>query len=106
MTEQDDRIEALLRTRRIEPVSDAGFSARVLAQLPTRRRLGHRWAVPALASIGALITALIVPWVQVSSVLLAEVTQPQTFLAVAVTATVLVWAGSAWVLLDRRHHAL
>src|SRR5215472_13425238 len=93
MTEQDDRIEALLRARRIQPTPDDGFSARVVAQLPSRR-LGPRWTVPALSSVGALITALIVPWDQVSSALV-EVTQPQIFLAVALTVTVLVWSGSA-----------
>lgn len=103
--EQDDRIEALLRTRRIQPTPDGGFSARVLAQVPSRRRNRDRWIVPGLSGVGALMTGLILPRDQLSSAL-AVLAQPQVFLAFALTFTALVWIGSAWVLLDRRYRAL
>jgi hypothetical protein len=105
MSEQDDRIEALLRTRRIQPTPDEGFSARVMGQLPSRGRRDHRWIVPVLSGIGALLAALILPREQLSSAI-ADLAQPQVFSALALTVTALVWIGSAWVLIDRRYRAL
>jgi len=105
MTEQDDRIEALLRTRRIQPTPDGGFSTRVMAHLPRRRRLAHRWIVPALSVFGALLAALIVPRAQLSPAL-AAVAEPQTFLILALAVAVTVWIASVWVLIDRRYRAL
>ena len=104
MTEQDDRIEALLRTRRIEPIPDGGFSAQVMAGLPSRRR-GHRWIVPALSGIGALMAALILPKDQLSMAI-ADLAQPRVFLELALAFTSIVWIGSAWVLVDRRYRSL
>jgi hypothetical protein len=104
MTGQDDWIETQLRTRRIEPIPDAGFSEQVLTRLHARRS-AHRWIVPTLSGIGALATALTVPKAQLSSAV-ALVAEPQAFFVLALGVAALVWIGSAWVLLDRRHRAL
>lgn len=104
MSGPNDWIEAQLRTRRIEPTPDGGFSERMVAVLPTPRS-ARRWIVPTLSGTGALLTALTVPRAQWSSAL-ALVAQPETFLVLALAMTTLVWIGSAWVLLDRRDRAL
>ncbi len=57
---EDDRLAALLR-RRTDPIPDDGFSARVLAALPSARR--DRPAIPlAAVMLGALAGILYAWW--------------------------------------------
>ena len=108
MNQENDWIEAQLRARRIEPVRDDGFSERLAAQLHPHRtvhRATPRWIVPTLSGIGALLTGVTVPPAEWSSAI-TWASQPQSLLILALAATVVVWSGSAWALLDRRHRAL
>lgn len=55
----DSSIDALLRQHFDGPVADAGFSDRVMRQLPARRR-ARRWQLPVgiLAGLGACLWSL------------------------------------------------
>ena len=59
----DAWLETLLRddahTR--SSITDAGFSARVLAELPPDRKRRYRWIVPAAAVLSTLLAIALVP---------------------------------------------
>jgi hypothetical protein len=61
--EQKDPLDALLREQNTY-VNDAGFTTRVIAALPQRRR--HSWLRPTLllgaAAIGSVLAAQWLPW--------------------------------------------
>lgn len=57
MTEDNDWVEQLLRADRAIPVRDEGFTARLLAQIPSRQRW-RTWITPLMTGIGALLAFL------------------------------------------------
>jgi hypothetical protein len=63
MSTTEDRLHAALRTPE-PPVADDGFSERVLARLPSKRRVAlpaRRWTLAAAAGVGSLATILFTP---------------------------------------------
>jgi hypothetical protein len=101
MTERgNDALEAVLRTA--EPaIADDGFSERVMAGLPQRKRrraVTRRWTLAVAAGTGSLLTILLAPSIEGLGLALPYVGMLPvlTMLAfVAVVAAPLFWASSS-----------
>ena len=99
MADADDDIEALLRTRRITPLSDAGFTERLVARLP-RGQAARRWAVPTFSVLGLLLALPTLADARVYSAL-GELVHLVNIPALMVVAGVLAVGASGWALLQR-----
>ena len=103
MTQDTDRIETLLRSRKVGALADDGFSDTLLARLPARRSRGGRWPIPTFSALGATLAALALANSH-TPFDLAPLFQTQGIAIVAGAAALLVWTTCAWALLTAREH--
>ena len=54
----DDWLEELLKQQRLDHAPDNGFTDRLVARLPARRSRPHRWIVPVLSLLGAVLAVI------------------------------------------------
>jgi hypothetical protein len=103
MKDFDDEIDALLQDRRITPVTDNGFTDRLMNRLP-HRRAPRRWAVPTLTSIGFLFAAPTLLDTGLWSDL-SELMSSNNPFVLPVIAGVCVWTACLWALIGERDSA-
>jgi hypothetical protein len=103
MKDFDDEIDALLQDRRITPVTDNGFTDRLMNRLP-HRRVPRRWAVPTLSSIGFLLAAPALLDTRLLSALSELVSSSNPFV-LPVIAGVFAWTACLWALIGERASA-
>jgi hypothetical protein len=111
----DDWLEGLLKEQRLSSTPDDGFTDRLVARLPTRRPRPHRWIVPALSLLGAVLAAGLfrdsqVLDAQTTALAVADLSktqlletaaaewQYQGFIIIALAAVGVSWIACAWAL--------
>jgi hypothetical protein len=98
----EDWIDALLDNTRPAPLADDGFTHRLLAQLPARRRRTPQWLVPTAAVLGMVLAAFISRpsgnVVYAAQSLFAD----HRMSVLAFLPAMLVLAGCAWALSESR----
>jgi hypothetical protein len=101
MTQDTDRIEALLRSRRVSAVAEDGFSDTLLERVPARSTRGGRWPIPTFSALGGALAALALANTRIP-LDLAPLFQTQGIAIVAGAAALLVWTTCAWALVSAR----
>jgi hypothetical protein len=104
MADDNDWMDALLRTQRAEPVADDGFSRRLVSRLPRHRLL--RWRpVPVLTLVGCVLAA---PSVLNSRTLtdLAAVVSSYGLVTLGLAAVGLAWGSCAWAIVASKRPLL
>jgi len=108
----DELLEGLLKQQHLDNVPDDGFTDRLVARLPARRPRVHRWIVPALSLLGAVLAvvgtrgpgALDGPGAALAVAdfskthLPAVVLQNQGWILLALAAVCVAWSACAWAL--------
>jgi anti-sigma factor RsiW len=93
---ENDAIDAALRTAEL-PIADDGFSDRVLASLPPRKRrrtVSRRWTLAVAAGTGSLLTIVLAPSIEALGLALPYVGMVPVLTALvfaAVVAAPLLW---------------